>query len=68
MTHFEEMGGQTASDLPVELLLTVDWTAQAEGCALMYQQTGDTDYELMRIQAEANELARCRILRLIYEY
>jgi hypothetical protein len=36
-----------------DLLLVVDWSRQAEGFGLMYQETGDTDYELMRIEAEA---------------
>ena len=59
---FEEAGGQIDSQLPFELLLKIDWEIQAEGCKQMYEQTGDTDYLLMGIEAGANTRRKAEYL------
>jgi hypothetical protein len=46
----EAIEGQGTEE--VSFLLSVDWAVQAEGYALLYEKTGDVDYELLRIEAE----------------
>lgn len=57
----EAIEGQDTKD--VSFLLSVDWAVQAQGYALWYEQTGDVDYELLRIEAED----RARRQRMLIE-
>jgi len=57
------MSDEVARRCEQEELFSVDQAAQAEGFALMYEKTGDTDYELMRVEAEE----RARQQNIIFE-
>jgi hypothetical protein len=48
-----------------DMLYAIDWAQQAAGCEEMYRVTGDTDYELMRIEAEAKSERQSRIFKEI---
>jgi hypothetical protein len=67
------MGGERFSCSPEgaayfqDELMIIDWAVQAAGCAEMYDQTGDPDYELMRAYAEVRAEEQARIFQQIAE-
>lgn len=48
-----------------DILYVIDWTQQAAGCAEMYRISGDTDYELMRVEAQAKAERQEKIINEI---